>query len=394
MEIRIGSPYISLRDNGKVVLITEISGADKAFTLWYEVEKEYEQYLCPERSDAFLVALLPWVMMRSSDSDPAVIVCDAPVSEQLHHQLTQYYIPALTAHISYYHPVTVKAEVTSEKLQCAGAVGTGISGGVDSSYTLAKYMDCEDADYRLTHGVDYNIGIYGGIESRSEKLLQEKAQRISGECNLKFVMVSSNTCLQLYEKAHAPIVPCIFMGATLAIQKLFSVYYYSSAFSAADFQFSEADAAYYDLLNIHCLSTQNTTFYSSGIETTRLRKVEYITNYPFTYQNLSVCLNSNQDSGNCGRCAKCTRTMAELEALGKLDKYSEVFDVQAFRNDPGYHWGYVLLKSRSDSFCKEIIDRYRAGGGRIPFSAYFGCIKKWVVRGFTAENKKRERIPI
>ena len=109
MEIRIGSPDIFFRDNGKVALFADISGADKAFTLWYEVEKESEEYLCSERSDAFLVALFPWVMMRSSDSDPAVIVCDAPVSEQLHHQLTQYYIPALTANISYYHPATVKA---------------------------------------------------------------------------------------------------------------------------------------------------------------------------------------------------------------------------------------------------------------------------------------------
>ncbi|WP_425806412.1 hypothetical protein ACHOLT_05795 [Desulfitobacterium sp. Sab5] len=394
MEIVIGKPKIANKENGNAVLSAEIREKDSSFELWFEVEKEYEKYLCVERSDAFLVSLLPWAMMRSSDKDICKIYCETPISEQLHHQLVNYYIPLLINNITYYHNVIIFTQTESEKLPSEGAVGTGISGGVDSSYTLAKYINCEDPNFQLTHGVYYNMGIYGGFDSKSERQLQHKVSNIAHDCNLRYIKMTSNTCLRLYEKAHAPIVPFVFIGATLAMQKLFSIYYYSSGFSASDFYFSEADAAYFDLLNVHCLSTQNTHFYSSGVETTRLKKVEFITDFPFTYDNLAVCLDTSQDKGNCGKCAKCTRTMAELEAIGKLDKYSEVFDVQAFRDHPGYHWGYVLLKSKSDSFCKEIVERYRAGGNKFPFIVYISSLKKWVLRGFTTENKKREKIHI
>lgn len=392
MQIRIGNPYIIKKKDGETALCADIEGCGEAFTLWYSVAEEYSQYLCTERSDAFLIALLSWAMMRSSESEPVNIISDVPVSEQLYHQITQYYIPVLTSNISYFSPVKITAYVTAEVLPCSNAVGTGISGGVDSSYTVAKYLNCENPSYRLTHGVYFNMGMYGGMDSTSELALQRKVLTITEQTGLKLLKVTSNTCVQLYGKAHAPIVPSVFSGTVLALQKLFSVYYYSSGFTAADFEMNEADAAYYDLLNVHCFTTPNTTFYSSGVEATRMEKVKFITNAAFTYKNLSVCLSVDQTKGNCGRCAKCTRTMAELEVIGKLDLYSDVFDVQAFRADPGYHWGYVLLKSRNDLFCREILEKYRAAGHRLSPRVYWACLKKWVARGFTSQNRKREKV--
>jgi len=60
-------------------------------------------------------------------------------------------------------------------------------------------------------------------------------------------------------------------------------------------------------------------------------------------KNLTVCLNPQQEKGNCGCYAKCTRTMTELETADALDSFSDVFDVKTFRMNPGYHWGYVIL---------------------------------------------------
>lgn len=391
MNITIGKPYLSKQESTSS-LCANIQAEEKNFTLWYRVSKEYEDSLCVERADAFLLVLLPWAMLLSTEDAPIEIVCEAPVTERLHHQLTQIYLPLLYANISYYQPVRITADTENSTYPSAHAVGTGISGGVDSSYTLTRFLDCEDKDFRLTHGVYFNMGIYGERNGEMEQRMQRRIKALADSVGLKLIVIESNTCEILYKKAYAPIVPSMFMSAILAVTKLFSVYYYSSTFTANEFYFSEKDAASYDLLNVSCFSTSNTTFYSSGSEVPRLEKLRALTKYPFTYENLSVCLNSDPDRINCGRCAKCTRTMTELETLNKLDLYGRAFDVPSFRSDPGYHWGYVLLKSKSDSFSAETIRTWRAQGKKLPFSAYWSCLKKWIMRGGTAKNPNAVQI--
>ncbi|WP_319475410.1 hypothetical protein [Marispirochaeta aestuarii] len=220
----------------------------------------------------------------------------------------------------------------------------------------------------------------------------KKTRKITEECGLTYLNIKSNICLALYQAAHAPIVPSVFLGAALALQKLFSTYYYSSAIKASQFSMNEADAAYYDLLNVHCLSSDSLSFYSSGIEVTRMDKIRYIADIDFVQKNLSVCLSPDQNGNNCGKCAKCTRTMAELEVIDKLVNFSRVFNIDSFWKNPGYHWGYVLLKSKTDVFCREIICEYKKTGRKLPLQAYLSRIQKWIERGFTTRNKQRIKV--
>lgn len=391
MKIKIGAPYI-INKNSQVRLNADIEFENEQFTLWFEVEEEFGEYFCIERADAFFTVILPWALIRSSIETPLEIECVAPLSERLYHQVTMYHIPVLVQEISYYNTIKITSDLACKPLTSQFAVATGVSAGVDSSYSIVKYMDYNIQKYRLTHGVFYNMAMYGDYDSESVRALRNKAIKVCKEANIKFMQVSSNVCVKLYGKAHAPIVPYIFIGAALALQKLFSVYYFSAGYSAKDFIISEVSAAYYDLLTVQNFSTENVQFYSSGVETTRIEKVRTISGFPFTYDNLSVCLSVDQTNGNCGLCAKCTRTMAELEALGMLDRYKNVFDIDAFRSDPGYHWGYVLLKSRNDSYCKEVMNLYRKSGRRFPLSVYISCVGKWIKRGFTSENRKREKV--
>lgn len=392
MTFQLGKPYLQ-QENGQTRLLADVKAEGDQFTLWYEVEEKYTQYLVTERCDSFVVGLLPWVMMKAKKLRQNITLsCESRMSAKLWHQLTNYYIPVLSDAIPYYAPILLEAETDAGELPCAGAVGTGVSGGVDSSYTIAKYKDNSVQAYRLTHAVYYNIGIYGGLESNAETKIQILTKQVAQDAGLKYVKLASNVCLTLYRAAHAPIVPAVFISTTLALQKLFTVYYYSSAFIAKDFCLSKSDAAYYDLLNVHCLSTENTTFHSSGIESTRLAKLDFITDVPFAQNNLLVCLDAYKNSRNCGRCAKCSRTMAELEVLGKLDEFRKVFDVDAFRNEEGYHWGYILLKSKDDAFCKEITERYSEKYGSFPLKIRLAALKKWAKRGFTAVNHTRRRV--
>lgn len=63
---------------------------------------------------------------------------------------------------------------------------------------------------------------------------------------------------------------------------------------------------------------------------------------------------------NCGRCEKCTRTLLALDALGALDKYRDVFDVDYYLSHKQSYfktlciqrslhneiiWNYILILS-------------------------------------------------
>ena len=79
LEIR--QPYIK-RTGNKSRLCSDISWGDRSRTLWFEVEREYEECLCTERIDSFLVALLPYAMIENLN-----IHSDGYVSEKLLYQL-------------------------------------------------------------------------------------------------------------------------------------------------------------------------------------------------------------------------------------------------------------------------------------------------------------------
>lgn len=331
-------------------------------------------------------------MLKAKDSSVIVKTID-PISKDLFSKLTEAYIPLLSKKIPYYHSIKIVRNTIEILEQNEGFIGTGVSCGVDSSYTIAKYTN-DEACYKLTHLVYYSMGLYGGMDSVTDSKLIDKAVDIAKQLNLSLIVIRSNIILKLYNKAYAPVVPFVFMGTALCMQNFFSKYYYSSGVTIDEFEISPLDAAYFDILSINAFSNNSIEFYSSGYEVSRYEKVRYISDYRFTYKNLTVCLTVDQSKGNCGRCAKCTRTMTELDSMGELDLYNQSFDVLRYKEDKAYHWGYILLKSHSDPFCKEILINCRKNNYHIPLSAYFSALYKWIKRGFTTVNKQHEMIDV
>ena len=127
----------------------------------------------------------------------------------------------------------------------------------------------------------------------------------------------------------------------LALQKLFGKYYWSSGHPFSQFNLTIDDIAYFDLLSVQCVSNENTTFYSTGSEVTRLEKTAYISDFAVTHKYLNVCWYYLY---NCSKCDKCRRTMLGLYALGKLDRYGEVFDVNYFYQNIDEYLGYMLFE--------------------------------------------------
>ncbi len=329
MQLIIGKPYIE--DHGEYVrLCSDIEFNDKKQQLYYETEKEYADYLTVELSDAFVVTLLLLAMQNGAD-----IVCRGAVSERLHYQLTNYLLPVITDNIKQYQKIRIEAE--TKCLHFNGpAVGTGLSCGVDSFYTVYKNLEHpEGSELRLTHLCFFNAGNNGGRGGDVARTVfqnrREHFRKAAEEVGLKFLSCDCNIN-EFLQQNHLATHTFRTLSMPLALQKLFHLYYFSSGFYATDFKVEFSHLAHYDILTLPILSNENIRFCPVGNETTRMGKVEYIADFPVVQKYLHVCLDNKntEDVKNCSRCSKCKRTMLELFLLDKLDAYKNVFDTGYF----------------------------------------------------------------
>ena len=300
--MRIGAPRIECR-NGRARLIAEIRiGEGDVRPLWFEVEEKYGQYLCAERSDAFLIGLLNFAQREWLD-----IVCEAPVSAQLLYQIRTYLIPSLARNSKAMHETRIEAPMDDAPMANAGGVGTGISCGVDSLHVVKNYAHSPYPGLSLTHLCLNNVGAY--IEGKGQYTWQaEHARQFAKEMGIENHLLTHtySSCFAIY-----------------AMQKLWKVYFYASAgydlqeaFSLRDNERHSSD--HYELLSLDCFSTRTLQIYSEGMAITRFEKERELADWPPAQKYLHVC---TMDTGpNCGHCSKCLRTLTALDALGCLQR--------------------------------------------------------------------------
>ena len=311
---------------------TEFLDAESRFQMWFEVEDTYADALCPERSDAFLAAILPFAMISSED-----IRCEVPVTDRLLYQVRAYLIPSLCDEAKGYRQIAVEAESAPEAEKIAASVGTGISCGVDSFAAVQLHLR-EDvpAPFRLTHLALFNTGAlnFAGyakdkpLSQWREETSREFGERIAlgktvaRELHLDFISVDSNVP-DLYQGYFLYSHTYRNLSAVLATQKMWANYYYASGGrgNVNDPALDEVCAAY-DPLNLSVLSTGSLCFYSAGAPYSRLQKTEMIADDPVAQKYLNVC---SFHTVNCGRCDKCIHTIAALDLLGKLDTFKACF---------------------------------------------------------------------
>ncbi len=381
MILKIGKPFICENKDDSVVLSAEINAEfwSKPKIIWYKVDGEYSKYLCEERADAFLIALLPLAFSRSKKDDKLVIKCDAPVSEQLFYQLTRHYIPAWSKYVEWMNEFEIDAELSNKCLNIKNSVGCGISGGIDSYYSLLKSLEFDSANYKVTHGLYCETGDLGEFDNEKQTAYREMSKKICDECGIKFVDIKSNLCGEIYDFVHEICVTNIFISYAYALQKLFSVYYFSASHIYGTFEFSDYSSEYNAIFNMHCLENENLHLYVTGADAIRHEKTEYISRKKIPQKYLMVCRKPYVEDGilkNCSRCSKCTRTMIDLELAGNLKAFNNVFDVDAYYRDPAYYWGYLFYKGTKDAFIKETLTLAKKKKIKIPISYRIAGIKK------------------
>jgi hypothetical protein len=341
---------VNSKGNVRLQAKFELSGNENV--LWYETSEKYGSYMTSERSDAFLVGLL-WLALRNGE-DIKVI---GPLSEKLFYTLNYHLIPFLAQLYKYKQIKVLCDNLVSTPLPNAGAVGTGLSCGIDSLSTICSHQEEPvPSNYQISHLTFFNVGSNEmmGRSKWREKMFNDRAA-LSAACakelGKELIIVDSNLndILQMsFVRTHT----LRNISALLVFQKLFNKYYYSSGYQTTKLKYNY-DAASYDVISLPLLSTENVTFLSFGGNFTRVQKTQMVANMEISYKYLNVCLTNIH---NCGRCLKCKRTLLTLEVLGAIDKYRHIFNLDAYFKERDSYLLEVIQSRGSDPLFKEIYD--------------------------------------
>lgn len=341
--IYIGKPYFE-KDISEVRLCALLRFHSQECVAWFSVSEQYGAYLVSDRADAFLVAVLTTALREGMDID-----CEAPVTRRLLYQLNHYLIPMMAGNMEEYHLIKIYAEVTDTSLQCAGAVGTGWTGGVDSMYTFMKTWKTNRKKHQLTHLLIFNNGALEGDHSAEilQQLVKKAKEGTALESGLQVLGVDTNL-QKLFPEKFLAVVSFRHAAVVLALQKLFGVFLSSAAYEFSRFAFDADNGTYYELVSLGCFETDCTVFYSAYGAVSRIQKLKELSDFPMAQKYLHPCIYTL--GSNCGRCGKCIRTEVALYGLGTLDKFSKLFDIEAFEKNKEWYLANVLAKKESQHY--------------------------------------------
>lgn len=347
--------------------------------LWFAVPLVYKQYLCHDRVDAFVVAMLWYAMITGSD-----IESEAPMSEKMVFHITHYLIPALCTPTNGYRRIKIIGPTTNVPYKNAAGVGTGMTCGVDSLYTMYKYTQPDIPEkYRLTHLAYFNMGaiFHPNRSEKKEYSLKEfyettdqmsevkrgNAEQVSRITNLPLAYVKSNLDSDYYRGAYGHTGVYRNCAMALSLQGLFSVYYNSSGGWPGYFDLTLTEGSqHYEALLSTCFSTESLTFILSDY-VSRIEKTIAIADDKIAQKYLDVCFCFN----SCSKCSKCTRTLVTLDLIDKVDLFGDVFDIKYFKQHRVEAYFHILVtKDGDDKEDNAIYDRdiYRMAveKGKIP----------------------------
>ena len=372
--------------------------------LWFAVPVEYKECLCAERSDAFVVAMLWYSMITGSDIESV-----APMSEKMVFHITKYLIPALCTDENGYRRIKIIGPTTNQPYKNIGGVGTGMSCGVDSFYTMHEYTKKDiPKKYRLTHLSYFNMGaifhpnrsekkeyslkeFYETTDRMSEEK-RENARQVAEHAGMPLVYVKSNLDSDYYRGAYGHTGVYRNCAMALSLQGLFSVYYNSSGGWPGYFDLTLTEGSqHYEALLCTCLSTESLSFVLSDYAT-RAEKTIAIADDNLAQKYLDVCFCFN----SCGKCSKCIRTLVTLDIIGKVDQFGEIFDVEDFKKHKAEAYFEIMKTKDGDAkednavFAKDLY-RMAKEKGLIPsasFDMYENYLKKLKINTLKSRIKR------
>lgn len=322
----------------------EVKGGKNPFTqdtIWFAVENKNANMLADDVYDAFVPFVLYLGMAYHQD-----VHVEGEMSPLLYHNLTHYVMTIFNNFSRRTQPI--KLTIDGLKIAEKGKedlIGAGFSCGVDSMNTLySNFVMNEDERFRVNSLFFFNCGQNGEYgEEKTKKVwqsrinLHEKARKAMG---LPAYYIDSN--LHAFYSQRLPISHIGYIGlccCVLSVQKSVRRYYFANNLSYDEIlkyglEYRDKDIfEYSESFLVHLLSTELLEIVIDGCEFTRAEKLERIQDWDIARKNLDVCVDADVDGRNCSKCSKCMRTLLVLDAMGKLDNFKDVFDLETYRSE-------------------------------------------------------------
>ncbi|HVZ15755.1 MAG TPA: hypothetical protein VG897_01460 [Terriglobales bacterium] len=357
-------PLAPVYMNGCIVSRAKVTNHSRGNLIEMGFPARAEHLLSMDRADCWLLAMLVPAMEQG-----APLHIEAPVSERLLVSLNKQVVPLLSEFNEAWNPIRVTAAAHARPITRDNRVAaTGFSGGVDSFVTVSEYLSKEVSEgFKLDLLLFSSTGQFGSNAGWFEND-REIAIRSSRPFGLDLVDVTTNLddfFVTSFAYSHTIRNLCV----PLAMQAGIHTYLYSSGVPYRDVSLNADYVTYIDGILVPLLSTESILFWSAGGEYTRTAKTELLVEVPETYSGLYVCLRGYERHNklNCSACSKCLRTMMTLDILGALERYSDVFDLDAFGSRRRL---YMLgLSSSRRNFSVDILTLAARRGVVIPWTS-------------------------
>lgn len=379
--IEIKNLRIEDMDGGWSRAVVDISFSDMESpysekSMWFATRSENKNMLTDESYDAFLLVPLYLAMYHKQD-----LYIRGCVSKRLYKNIMTYIQTILCDFSDDLSKVNVfvngYTNYTAEKEK--NIIGCSISCGVDSLSTIYDHFVKEnDEEYKINALFFFNTGTHGPYDNLKTFDVYEKRyalnRQAAEEMNLPIYPVSSNLHAFTFKigagggrAGYLALWSCI-----LEFEKVIKKYYVSSANEYEEIKafskymknndMSEFCESY--LVPLIC--TESIDMVIDGCQYRRSEKTENIADWTVAHKHLNVCGVYPDDGKNCSMCNKCMRTMITLDAMGKLDMFSDVFDFDLYRKHLYRYKCYFKAGIKKSSFAKDIIDYCRVNKYAMP----------------------------
>lgn len=294
---------------------------------------------------AILGMLLP--AMRTGKT----LRCDHGVSALLLHFLRTDLQELLLNFDPSLNRINIEAEALPINLPASKSVriGTGFSAGIDSFNSLKPFQHSDTtSQLNVTDLFIFDVGAFGHNSSKSSRnsfsTAATRTRIYADRLGLQAHSVTSNLA-----GFYAGVSGLDFIrthtlrnaSAAILFEQEIDIYLYASAFSYKEVDLKARYAlGHIDSILLSLITTSQLRFISSGAGSDRIKKTALLANDKDAQHMLDVCVTPAPRRSrlvgagrNCSRCWKCYRTMVTLDALGCLNEFRAVFDLdQYFQN--------------------------------------------------------------
>ncbi|MDO5528684.1 MAG: hypothetical protein Q4F71_04695 [Paracoccus sp. (in: a-proteobacteria)] len=312
--------------------------------LTFDVSTTADSHMTARSDDWVLLGLL-FIAMRSGKN----LRIEGKISPLLLHAARSDIQHLLRRFDKTLHHVDIDAEVCSAAIPTRDRlrVGSGFSAGIDSFAAVGSFKSTGlTPDLIVTDLFTFNVGAIGGGNGnnvlRAFRLMVARAEEYASATGALAHSVNSN--LHTFYTGHQGLeFPRTHTLRNMAAASLFQseidCYLYASTFSYAEIDLGASyDLAHVDPILLPLLSPAGMRYMSASAGINRVEKTRLVAQDLVAQELLDVCVAPTAKRAeaierrmNCSSCWKCYRTMMTLDALGELEKFSQVFDLAAYR---------------------------------------------------------------